>query len=359
MNDRAGIPLPPRGRRPRGRWAPTPSGWLHLGNARTALWTWLSVKSRGGALVYRLEDIDAPRTLAGAAAAGEEDLRWLGLDWDEGPGLGGAYGPYVQSQRQAFYEAALDTLAAAGRLFPCRLSRLELERLTSSAPHGPETSPYPASLRPRELPPDWLAALRARAAAGGEAGAAIRFRVGSEEVRFTDLLFGERSERVDLAVGDFVLKRRDGLWAYQLAVVVDDLEMAIDEVVRGRDLLDSTARQIQLLEALGGSRPRYTHLPLLLNAAGDKLSKRDQALTVAALRESGVTPRRLCGYLAYTLGLLAAPAEVSPAELLPRVAGANLRREDFVLPADPLAALTGALNRPAADRRCGEWRTPT
>jgi glutamyl-tRNA synthetase len=337
------LPIPG----PRGRWAPTPSGLLHLGNARTALYTWLSVRSRGGTLVWRLEDLDPPRILPGAAAAAEEDLRWLGLDWDEGPGPGGPFAPYVQSRRYAFYEAALDKLAAAGRLFPCRLSRQDLERLVSSAPHGPEASPYPRELRPRELPANWLDDLRR---AGPKADAAIRFKVADgEEVAFTDRVFGERRERVDLAVGDFVLKRRDGLWAYQLAVVADDLAMEIGEVVRGRDLLDSTARQIQLIEALGGRRPEYAHLPLVLNADGEKLSKRDRALTLGSLREAGVSPRRLSGYLAFTLGLLDQPRELSPAELLP-FAAAPIRREDFVLPAD--------LSRPEALLRGGGWRTP-
>lgn len=347
---------------PRGRWAPTPSGWLHVGNARTALWTWLSVRARGGALVFRLEDLDPPRILPGAAAAAEEDLRWLGLDWDEGPDVGGPCAPYVQSRRGAFYAAAIDRLAAAGRLFPCRLSRLELERRVSSAPHGPESSPYPPELRPGQLPAGWLEELRRLApgatagAAPGEAGAAIRFRVAEgEQVVFNDLLFGERRERVDLAVGDFVLQRRDGLWAYQLAVVVDDLAMGITEVVRGRDLLDSTARQIQLIEALGGERPAYTHLPLVLNAAGEKLSKRDHGLTVRSLRQAGVAPERLCGYLAYSLGLLPEPRPLAPAGLLPLADPARLRREDFALPEDLAAALSPGA---AADPRAGGWRTP-
>lgn len=336
--------------KPRGRWAPTPSGWLHVGNARTALWTFVSARARGGTLVWRLEDLDGPRTVPGAAAAAEEDLRWLGLDWDEGPGIGGPFAPYIQSQRGGIYESALDRLAAAGRIFPCRHSRQELERLVSSAPHGPESSPYPRELRPRSLPEGWRTL--------GEAfgAAAIRFRVeDGEEVVFADRLFGERRERVDLAVGDFVLKRRDGLWAYQLAVVVDDLAMEITEVVRGRDLLDSTARQIQLIEALGGRRPEYTHLPLVLNAAGEKLSKRDQGLTLRSLRAAGVAPERLVGYLAWSLGLLARPRPATPRELLPLYQSARLRREDFALPAD----LAATLRPEAADlRAAGGWRTP-
>ena len=328
-----------------------------MGNARSALVAWLSVRSRGGTFVWRLEDLDPPRILPGAAAAAEEDLLWLGLDWDEGPGLGGPFGPYVQSQRDAFHEAALDRLEAAGRLFPCRLSRKDLESRVSSAPHGPESSPYPAELRPRELAPGWLSELRR---AGARADAAIRFRVDPGEVLVHDGLFGELRERVELAVGDFVLRRRDGLWAYQLAVVVDDLLMEIDEVVRGRDLLDSAARQLQLIDALGGRRPSHLHLPLVLNAAGDKLSKRDGGLTLRALREAGVRPEALVGYLGWSLGLLAAPRAMNARELVPLYAVAALRRENFLLP-DELAPVLRELelSRPGGDLRCGGWQRPT
>jgi len=158
-------------------------------------------------------------------------------------------------------------------------------------------------------------------------------------VRFTDAVYGEHEERVDVEVGDFVLKRRDGLYAYQLAVVVDDASMAITEVVRGRDLLDSTARQIQLVRALGAEAPSFAHLPLVLNAAGEKLSKRDQALTVRSLREAGVRPEKLVGYLARSLGLLDAPEPCSPAELVESFAWDRVGRDDWVLPADLAAEL--------------------
>lgn len=333
----------PAPRPPRGRYAPTPSGLLHVGNARTALVAWLSVRSRGGSFLWRLEDLDGPRTVPGMAEAAERDLAWLGLDWDEGGGRGGPYAPYVQSQRAGSYEAALDVLAAAGRLFPCRRSRADLAHL-ATAPHGREgLPPYPAELRPRALPPGWLAELcRARAP-----DAAIRFCVAPEPITFRDRLGGVVTERVSETVGDFVLKRRDGLYAYQLAVVVDDLAMGVTEVVRGRDLLASTARQIQLLEALGGRRPEYAHIPLVLNAAGEKLSKRDGATTLAALREAGVRPEELVGYLAFSLGLAASPTPCTASELIPAFAWQRLRREDWTLPAD----LTAELRRPAAPPR--------
>lgn len=321
--------------KPRGRWAPTPSGLLHVGNARTALAAWLSIRKAGGTLVFRLEDLDGPRTVPGMAEAGAEDLRWLGLDWDEGPELGGPFGPYVQSQRSEHYERALERLAAAGRLFPCRVSRADLMSL-ATAPHGePGLPPYPTSLRPRDLEPNWFERLRRNP----QPDAALRFRVHDEPAVFDDLVYGNVVERVDSTVGDFVLKRRDGVYAYQLAVVVDDAAMAVDEVVRGRDLLTSTARQIQLFEALGARPPRYAHLPLVLNPAGEKLSKRDGGLTLTALRTAGVAPERLVGYLAHSLGLLDAPLSCRPAELVEGFGWERLRRDDWTLPPDLAAVL--------------------
>lgn len=325
---------------PRGRWAPTPSGLLHVGSARTALLTWLSVRSAGGTLLWRLEDLDPPRTVEGAAEAAMEDLAWLGLDWDEGPDAGGSVGPYEQSLRGDHYEAALRHLAEAGRLFPCRRSRRDLRDL-ARAPHGGRHAPagtpppYPAAWRPRELPPGWFEAF----ARGEDRDAALRFKVSEEPVRFTDHLQGEVVQRVDLEVGDFVLKRRDGLYAYQLAVVVDDLAMGVTEVVRGSDLLDSTPRQIQLIRALGGELPAYVHVPLVLNAAGEKLSKSDGGLTLRSLREAGVTAPVLTGYLAWTLGLRDSLDPCRPQELAEAFSWRRLRLEDWRLPQDLAADL--------------------
>lgn len=307
---------------------------IHAGNARTALAAWLSVRSRGGTFIWRVEDLDVPRVVPGMAEVQIEDLSWLGLDWDEGPGAGGPHAPYSQSERSDFYEEALRRLAGAGRLFPCRLSRKDLQAM-ASAPHGAEETPYPASLRPRELEPDWFVRL-----CGMERpDAAIRFLVHDRPVSFTDRVFGPITERVDLAVGDFVLKRRDGLYAYQLAVVVDDLLMGIDDVVRGSDLLASTARQIQLIDALGGTPSAYAHVPLMVNARGEKLSKRDQGLTLRSLRESGVAPERVTGYLAHSLGLLDRPEPCRPVDLVPVFAWETIGRADWVLPEDLAASL--------------------
>ena len=297
---------------------------IHVGNARTALAAWLSVRSRSGAFVWRLEDLDGPRVIPGMAEAAMEDLAWLGLDWDEGP--------HVQSERSALYEEALARLAAAGRVFPCRRSRKDLQSV-ASAPHGSEGSaPYPPAFRPERLDPDWFAQL---------SDAAIRFQVHDRAVEWIDRVYGRRVERVGQTVGDFVLKRRDGLYAYQLAVVVDDLLMGIDEVVRGADLLESTARQIQLIEALGGTPPAYAHVPLVVNAQGEKLSKRDAGLTLRSLREEGVHPEALAGYLGWSLGILDRAEPCPAAELVPLFAWERVRKETWVVERRPAGRLYG------------------
>ncbi|MEM1096699.1 MAG: tRNA glutamyl-Q(34) synthetase GluQRS [Bacteroidota bacterium] len=319
----------------RGRYAPSPTGPIHLGNARTALAAWLSARAKGGAFIWRLEDLDPPRVVPGMAEAAQHDLAWLGLDWDEGPERGGPHTPYVQSDRSAWYEAALTRLADAGRLFPCSYSRKDLHAL-ASAPHGRSgLPPYPAELRPKTLAPGWLADYRAQA----HAEAALRFVVRDEVTMFRDGVQGEQRENVAEAVGDVVLKRRDGLYAYQLAVVVDDVAMGVTEVVRGADLLASTARQIQLIEALGGAVPQFAHVPLVRNADGEKLSKRDGALALAALRERGIDPEQVVGYLAYTLGLLPEPRAMHPRHLISGFDFAAVSAEDWVLSSNVATAL--------------------
>ena len=319
------APSLPAARPPRGRYAPSPTGLLHAGNARTALAAWLSVRSRGGSFVWRVEDLDPPHVVAGAADAAVFDLQWMGLDWDEDPARGGPFPPYTQSECGAFYEEALQKLADAGRLFPCTLSRRELASI-SSAPHGADDEgAYPASARPTSLAHDWYRRWKDE----GGRNAALRFRVDDAPVHFEDLVQGAQKQS---AGGDFVLKRRDGLYAYQLAVVVDDARMRIDEVVRGADLLPSTGRQVQLLETLGAARPAYAHVPMVLAADGEKLSKRDGAVTLRALREAGVTPPQVTGWLAWTLGLLDRPEAVEPKELVASFAWDRVGREDRRLP---------------------------
>lgn len=321
-------------KRPRGRLAPSPTGLVHLGNARTALVTYLAVRAAGGTLVWRLEDLDRVRVVAGLAEAAEEDLTWLGLDWDEGPRIGGPYGPYVQSARVERYEHALDRLLAAGRIFPCELSRKDLEGI-ASAPHAREGKAAPAIPRPTRLASGWLQDLRR----GGGRAVSVRFAVEPREIVFEDRVFGIVRENVAEITGDFVVRRRDGVFAYQLAVVVDDIEMEIDEIVRGADLLDSTARQIELIDALGGVRPAYGHVPLVRNARGEKLSKRDAALTLRSLRDAGIAAAQVVGYLAFSLGLLDRPLACSPEELVRGFRWSAIRRDELVLPGDLVSHL--------------------
>ena len=271
-----------------GRFAPSPTGDLHLGSALAALAAWASARSQRGRFLWRVEDLDGPRAVAGAADRQTEDARWLGLDWD---------GHVVrQSDRGALYDDALRRLARSGRLFPCRVSRSDLKTL-ASAPHGPGLPPYPAHLRPDDLPSGWFDDPDARA------DAALRFRVEPGVVAWDDGVLGPMSQDVAGEVGDVVLQRRDGLTAYQLAVVVDDLAQGVTEVVRGQDLLGSTARQIQLVRALGGDVPAYAHIPLVVGADGGKLSKGDDAPSVRALRQSGASPEAVVGWLAGALGV--------------------------------------------------------
>ena len=272
-----------------------------------------------------MEDLDGPRAVPGMGRAILADLAWLGLDWDAGPGKGGPHSPYRQSERFALYEASLVALHGAGRLFPCFHSRKDLQRL-ATAPHGPDGAPaYPATLRPERLAPGWFDAR--------DAGA-LRFMVPDTAVTFEDQRYGRITESVAATVGDFVLQRRDGVYAYQLAVVVDDLLMGVTEVVRGEDLLASTARQILLIEALGGQRPRYGHVPLVLTSEGVKLSKRDASLSIASLRQSGVRAEVLVGYFGHSLGLLAQARPCAPADLLKHFDWERLSPHPWRLPGD-------------------------
>jgi glutamyl-tRNA synthetase len=300
----------------RGRYAPSPTGTLHLGNLRTALLAWLSARAAGGGFILRVEDLDQPRVRPGALRRQLDDLRWLGLDWDEGPEVGGAYGPYVQSGRQALYDAALARLRSQGLLYPCSCTRAELSRV-ASAPQGDEPPRYPGTCR------DLSDAERRRMEAAGRRPA-LRFRTPDRPIAFRDRVMGEVVEDVQAAVGDFVVRRSDGIVAYQLAVVVDDALMGITQVVRGADLLASTARQLALYDALGYARPQeLAHVPLALDAAGTRMAKRGASAGVAEPRWHGMPPERVLGALAASCGLW---AEGSPATLRELLANFALER---------------------------------
>lgn len=267
----------------RGRFAPSPTGAAHLGTARTALVAWLRARQARGRFVMRIEDLDGPRVVPGAIQAMLEDLRWLGLDWDEGPDVGGSYGPYAQSARFDRYQSALEALKASGHVYPCTCSRKEIA-LIASAPAEGEEMVYPGTCRERPTHPD--------------RAPSWRFRMDGYPA-FTDAVYGEVRQS---AQGDFVVARADGVFAYQLAVVVDDRDMAITEVVRGQDLLGSTSRQLALFSALGAAPPTYLHVPLVLDASGERLGKRHASLSLASLREAGRTPDEIIGLLARSLG---------------------------------------------------------
>lgn len=293
----------------RGRYAPSPTGALHLGNLRTALLAWLFARAAGGRFVLRVEDLDLPRSRHGAAQAMLADLRWLGLDWDEGPDVGGLLGPYIQSMRQALYVEAIARLRNRGLIYPCYCTRAELAQI-ASAPQGDEGPRYPGICR------RLTASERAAREASGRRPA-LRFIAPEEPIQFEDLLCGTVSESVAATVGDFIVRRSDGIVSYQLTVVVDDALMGITQVVRGADLLTSTARQLALYAALGYLPPlEYAHVPLMTDAEGVRLAKRDAAAGVDALRAAGHAPGQVLASLAASCGLHPAETSTTPAELL-------------------------------------------
>ena len=278
-----------------GRFAPSPSGRMHLGNAFSALLAWLSVRSCGGTMVLRIEDLDPVRCRAEYADQVKRDLTWLGLDWD--------VEQTPQSLRAAAYRKQFERLAQLGLVYPCYCSRNEL--LAASAPHASDgQAVYPGTCRylsqdergKKQKMPSW------------------RVMVPDETVSFVDGLQGEYHENLLRGCGDFIIRRADGVYAYQLAVVTDDAQAGVTQVVRGRDLLSSVPRQMYLQNLLGFSTPEYYHVPLLLAPDGRRLSKRERDLDFGALR-SRFTPEQLVGWLSYLAGLQAAPQPARAAEL--------------------------------------------
>ncbi len=322
-----------------GRLAPSPTGRLHVGHARTFLAAWWSARAQGGRVVLRIDDLDGQRARPEHVAGALEDLRWLGLDWD------GA--PFVQSERTASLEDALLRLVLRSLAYPCVCSRKD-QQSALGAPHASDE----AALAPGELCypgtcRDRFRSLRhAELQSGRPAG--LRLRVPPRPVRVHDALRGAYEEDVSATVGDFLLARRDGAVAYQLAVVVHDAEQGVSEVVRGDDLLPSTPRQALLQELLGLPHPRWLHLPLVLDEDGERLAKRSGGLTLAALRERGCDPRRLVAWAARSLGM-AAPAALAPAEGTALFTPARIPREPLrFTAADERALLSGGPPGPSA-----------
>lgn len=291
---------------PVGRLAPSPTGAQHVGNARTFLLAWLAIRSRGGKLIFRLEDIDSPRVKAWAAEQALTDLRWVGLDWDEGPDLGGPQAPYVQTERRGLYAAALERLQAQELVYPCTCTRTDIAS-AASAPHlGQEGPLYPGTCSGR----------KAAEAAQLKQPFAWRFRFSPGNVEFVDRFCGSQSCSPSRDLGDFVVGKSDGSPAYQLAVVVDDHAMGITEVLRGDDLLPSTFRQLALYNALGFSPPQFTHVPLVVGPDGRRLAKRHGDTRLSTLREQGVAAEQLVGFLAWSCGFSPRPVALTAQELL-------------------------------------------
>lgn len=279
-----------------GRFAPSPTGRMHLGNVFSALLSWLSARAQGGTWLLRIEDIDPQRSRHEYADMLMDDLKWLGLEWDGKP--------CWQSQRGDIYARYLQQLTEAGLIYPCYCTRADI--LATQAPHESDGRVvYKGTCR--NLPP------------GTHTGpAALRMKVPDEGrgiVTFTDGHYGTHTVDLTTQCGDFIVRRKDGAWAYQLAVVVDDALMGINEVVRGRDLLLSSPQQIYLAKQLGFTPPRFTHLPLLCNTAGQRLSKRDKSLDMGCLRQR-FTPNQIIGLLAHAAGLQPTPDAVSVQSLV-------------------------------------------
>lgn len=279
-----------------GRFAPSPTGRMHLGNVFSALLSWLSARAQGGTWLLRIEDIDPQRSRHEYADMLMDDLQWLGLEWDGKP--------CWQSQRGDIYARYLQQLTEAGLIYPCYCTRADI--LATQAPHESDGRVvYKGTCR--NLPP------------GARKGpAALRMKVPDEGrgiVTFTDGHYGTHTVDLTTQCGDFIVRRKDGAWAYQLAVVVDDALMGINEVVRGRDLLLSSPQQIYLAQQLGFTPPRFTHLPLLCNTAGQRLSKRDKSLDMGCLRQR-FTPNQIIGLLAHAAGLQPTPDAVSVQSLV-------------------------------------------
>ncbi|MBO4549337.1 MAG: tRNA glutamyl-Q(34) synthetase GluQRS [Bacteroidaceae bacterium] len=292
-----------------GRFAPSPTGRMHLGNVFCALLSWLSAKSKGGDWRLRIEDLDPQRSRRDFAMQLQEDLLWLGLPWD---------GEVVwQSQRDDIYEHYLRQLQDAGLTYPCFCTRADI--MATQAPHETDGRiVYAGTCRGKIL--DEM---------DKNTPAAVRFMVPDEVITFHDGHYGE--QRVNLAkhCGDYILRRKDGAWAYQLAVVVDDALMGITEIVRGRDLLLSTPQQLHLYRILGFPEPTFFHHPLLINENGQRLCKRDLSMDIGILREKHKNPDEIVGFLAFLAGILPSPTPLNPRDLLPLFTWQNVPTQDI------------------------------
>ena len=287
-----------------GRFAPTPSGFLHLGNVFCSLLAWLYAKSSGGKIVLRIEDLDPQSCSLAKADALARELEWLGLTWDEGAYCSTDSDSFFQSRRSDIYAHCFDLLQQQGLVYPCFCSRNELH--AAEAPHASDGRIIYAGT--------W------------------RIKVDDELIAFTDMHYGRQQANIAHECGDFILRRSDGVYAYQLAVVIDDALMGVNQVVRGCDLLSSTPVQLYLYRLLNLTPPSFCHIPLLTDAAGRRLSKRDGDLEIAALRQHFGNPEPIIGLLAYLAGQLPKPEPITVAELLPLFRPEAVPQDNIVVP---------------------------
>lgn len=307
----------------KGRFAPSPSGRMHLGNLISCLLAWLDIRSLGGKMVLRMEDLDPERCKEEYAARLAKDLEWLGLDWDEGYGAGGPKGPYRQSERGDIYLDALSKLKEKALIYPCWCTRAQ--RLAASAPH-PGEDRGDGSCPCRHFGEE----KRIELIRTSPRQPSLRAAVPNEIIGFQDGHMGYYEENLQKDCGDFLVRRADGVCAYQLAVSVDDALMGVTRVVRGCDLLSSTPRQIWLHRSLGYKEPEYCHLPLLVAEDGRRLSKREKDMDMGALMER-YSPQELTGYLAYLAGLFDEALPLSPRELISSFDWNKVKKTDIVI----------------------------
>ncbi len=306
-----------------GRLAPTPSGLLHLGNARSLLLAWLWARSAHGRVILRIEDIDTARCNASLAQSAIEDLQWLGLTCDNQKPGGGVSDEFMQSARTELYRQKLNALIDAGLAYPCTCTRKDIEE-SASAPHGDDGPVYPGTCRGR-----WQSAEHARAETGREP--AWRFLWDSTECVLQDAVHGQVAVNPG-ALGDFVLWRRDDLPSYQLAVTVDDALHGVTQVLRGRDLLSSTARQLALYSALKLHPPaQWAHVPFIQDPTGRRMAKRSGDLSLQSLREHGTDARKVVGFLAWTAGLQSEPTPATAEALVSSFRIEKVAKADYTL----------------------------